>query len=61
MATFYVSAWFDVDIAFSGDPESDEYQQAVDEIEKNLEGSHALLYTSYGTFLSHKIEGDYLD
>ena len=34
MATFYVSAWFDIDIDVSGDPESDEYRQAIDEIKK---------------------------
>ena len=63
MATFYVSAWFDIDIDVSGDPESDEYRQAVDEIVQNIEAAyHALLITpSYDTYLSHKIEADYLD
>jgi len=62
MATFYVSAWFDIDIDVSGDPESDEYRQAIDEIKKKIEGYHALLLTtSYDTYLSHKIEADYLD
>ena len=61
MATFYVSAWFDIDIDVSGDPESDEYQQAVDEIVQNLERSHAILTTSYDTYLSDRIEADYLD
>ena len=61
MATFYVSAWFDIDIDVSGDPESDEYQQAVDEIVQNLERSQALLTTSYDKYLSHRVEADYLD
>ena len=58
MAVFMVSAWFYVDIDLEGDPESDEYQEALDEIVENLEGSHAMLTTSYDTYLTDNLEVD---
>lgn len=53
--TFWVSAWFYVDVDVPGDPESDEYQEALDEIIENLEGSNAMLTTSYDTHLTDRI------
>ena len=60
MAVFNVSAWFYVDIALPGDPESDEYQEALDEIIENL-GCHATLITSYDTYLTNNLEVDSID
>ena len=56
MPNFEVRAYFSVTIDIPGDPESDEYQEAVEEIERNLEGSHALLTTSYDTHHQDDIE-----
>lgn len=62
MARFIVSAWFevDIDVPFK-DKGTDEYDQAVEEIRQNLEGSHAMLTASYDTYLSDRIEADQLD
>jgi len=59
MESFSVSAWFDVDIDVPGDPESAEYQHAIDVIIKNLENSHAQLTTPYDTYYG-RVEADYL-
>ena len=61
MAVFNISAWFYVDIDVPGDPESDEYQEALDVIIENLEGSHATLVTSYDTYLTDDLEVDSID
>ena len=56
MAVFSVSAWFYVDIDVSGDPESDEYQQAVDEIIDDLALSNASLFTHFDDYTTDNIE-----
>ena len=61
MAIFNVSAWFLVDIDVPGDPESDEYQDALDEVVENLEVSHALLTTSLGTYTTNNLEVDFIE
>ena len=61
MARFIVSAWFEVDIYVPFEDGTDEYEQAVEEIRQNLEGSHAMLTASYDTYLSDRIEADQLD
>ena len=55
MATFNVSAWFYVDIDVPFEEGTDEYEEAVEIIMKNLEGSHAMLTTSYDTHLTDNI------
>ena len=60
MAVFSVSAWFYVDIDVPGEDGTDEYEQAIEEIRQNLEGSHAMLTTSYDTHLTDNIEVDVL-
>lgn len=60
MAVFSVSAWFYIDIDVPGEDGTDEYEQAIEEIRQNLEGSHAMLTTSYDTHLTDNIEVDVL-
>ena len=60
MAVFSVSAWFYVDIDVPGEDGTDEYEQAIEEIRKDLEGSHAILTTSYDTHLTDNIQVDVL-
>jgi hypothetical protein len=60
MATFNVSAWFYVDIDVPFEEGTDEYEEAVEDILINLEGSHALLTTSYDTYLTDNIEVEHL-
>jgi len=55
MATFNVSAWFYVDIDVPFEEGTDEYDDAVEIIMKNLEGAHAMLTTSYDTYLTDNI------
>ena len=55
MATFNVSAWFYVDIDVPFEEGTDEYEEAVEIIMKNLEGAHAMLTTSYDTYLTDNI------
>jgi len=61
MATFNVSAWFYVDVDVPFEEGTDEYQEAVDVIIENLEGSHAMLTTSYDTYLTDNLEVDSID
>lgn len=56
MTTFSVSAHFYVDIDVPFEEGTDEYEQAIEEIRQNLEGSHALLTTSYDTHHQDDIE-----
>jgi len=60
MATFNVSAWFDIDIDVPFEEGTDEYDDAVEIIMKNLEGSHATLVTSYDTYLTDNIVVEHL-
>jgi hypothetical protein len=55
MAVFNVSAWFYVDIDVPGEEGTDEYEQALERVIENLEGSHAMLTTSYDTHLTDNI------
>ena len=55
MAVFNISAWFYVDIDVPGEEGTDEYEQALDVIIENLEGSHAMLTTSYDIYLTDNI------
>jgi len=58
MTTFNVSAWFYVDVDVPFEEGTDEYEEAVEEIRINLEGSHAQLTTSYDTYLTDNLEVD---
>jgi len=58
MAVFNVSAWFYVDVDVPFEEGTDEYEEAVEEIRINLEGSHAQLTTSYDTYLTDNLEVD---
>ena len=60
MAVFSVSAWFYIDIDVPGEDGTDEYEQAIEEIRQNLEGSHAMLTTSYDTYPFDNIQVDVL-
>jgi hypothetical protein len=60
MTTFNVSAWFYVDIDVPFEEGTDEYDDAVEIIMQNLEGSHAQLTTSYDTYLTDNIEVEHL-
>jgi len=55
MAVFNVSAWFDILIAVPFKEGTDEYEQALERVIENLEGSHAMLTTSYDTYLTDNI------
>lgn len=61
MATFNVSAWFYVEIDVPFEEGTDEYELAIEDISINLEGSHAILTTSYDTYLTDNIEVDSID
>ena len=61
MAQFSVSAWFLFDIDVPGDPESDEYQEALDKITEEIESSNAQLFTKFDNYHNDNIEVDWVD